>query len=77
MDKIKLPVKSLGIELQPGYKIKLGRFRTAEWVVQYGWYSIGGDRPVCGWYLEDALTAGHIKALHLCDLDDIYVITQP
>lgn len=75
MDNIKLPIPALGIELEVGNRIKLGRFCTAEWIVQYGWYSIGGDRPVCGWYLEDALTAGTIKPLHLSDLDDINIIT--
>jgi hypothetical protein len=75
MDNIKLPIPALGIELEVGNRIKLGRFCTAQWIVQYGWYSIGGDRPVCGWYLTDALTAGNIKPLHLTDLDDINIIT--
>lgn len=75
MDNIKLPIPALGIELEPGNKIKLGRFCTAQWIVQYGWYSIEGDRPVCGWYLTDALTAGKIKPLHLSDLDDINIVT--
>ena len=75
MDNIKLPIPALGIELEVGNRIKLGRFCTAQWIVQYGWYSIGGDRPVCGMYLTDALIAGNIKPHHLTDLDDINIIT--
>lgn len=58
--------------LYPGNRIKLGRFETTEWVVNYGWYSFGGNRPVCGWYL----TADNheLKPLQLPDLDDIYFI---
>ena len=33
--------------LRPGAHIKLGRFESAEWVLGFGWYSWGGNRPVC------------------------------
>ena len=58
--------------LQPGYKVKLGRFDSMVWVVGVGWYSWGGNRHVYGWYLTD--TAGVVKPLQLTDLTDIYVI---
>jgi len=59
----------------PGDVVKLGRFADEEWVVKYGWYSFGGNRPVCGWYLvKDCGLA--IKPLQLPDLDDIYIISR-
>lgn len=61
------------IHIYPGNLVKLGRFETETWEVQFGWYSYGGNRPVCGWYLtkDGGLT---IKPLQLPDLDDIYMI---
>lgn len=60
--------------IQPGNIVKLGRFASDSWTVRYGWYSFGGNRPVCGWYLEKADNIT-IKPLQLPDLDDIYLIT--
>lgn len=61
--------------LHPGDKVRLGRFETKEWIVKFGWYSFGGNRPVCGWYLES--DAGQtVKPIQLPDLDDIYVINR-
>jgi len=70
-----LEVPGTNIYLTPGCTVKLGRFETATWLVQFGWYSFGGNRPVCGWYLtkDNGLT---VKPLQLPDLDDIYMITQ-
>lgn len=62
-----------GRKLYPGNKVKLGKFESDYWTVNYGWYTWGGNRPVCGWYLVremDKLT----KPLQLTDLDDIYII---
>lgn len=61
--------------LVPGCTVKLGRFEQDIWLVQFGWYSFGGNRPVCGWYLskDNGLV---IKPLQLPDLDDIYMITS-
>lgn len=59
----------------PGDIVRLGRFSEDEWLVQYGWYSFGGNRPVCGWYLtKDAGLV--VKPLQLPDLDDIYLISR-
>jgi len=59
--------------IKPGNVVRLGRFNSESWVVCYGWYSFGGNRPVCGWYLEkdDGRT---VKPLQLPDLSDIYLI---
>lgn len=59
--------------IQPGCKVKLGRFDDQSWVVGYGWYSWGGNRPFCGWYLINCQSGG-IKPLQKTDTDDIYLI---
>lgn len=59
--------------IHPGCKVKLGRFSKHIWEVHYGWYSYGGNRPVCGWYLQ---SLGVTKPLHKYDLDDIYMVEQ-
>lgn len=59
--------------IRPGYKIKLGRFENTVWTVGFGWYSTGGNRPCCGWYLTseyDKVT----KPLQITDLDDVYLV---
>jgi len=60
--------------IKPGNVIRLGRFDSREWVVHFGWYEFGGNRPVCGWYLttDNGLT---VKPIQLPDLDDIYLIS--
>lgn len=61
--------------LYQGDIVRLGRFQSKEWTVKFGWYSFGGNRPVCGWYLvsDEGLT---VKPIQLPDLDDIYVINR-
>lgn len=61
--------------LYPGCKVKLGRFEDTTWIVMFGWYSYGGNRPVCGWYLTN-LDTQQVKPISLPDLDDIYFIMQ-
>lgn len=70
---MKLNIPNTNIYLQPGQVVKLGRFDDDRWVVEYGWFSFGGNRPFCGWYLE-SVDDDRIKPLQLPDLDDIYVI---
>lgn len=60
--------------LHPGDVIRLGRYETVDWIVSYGWYSWGGNRPVCGWYLICKQTPETIKPLQLPDLQDIYYV---
>ena len=42
--------------------------------VQYGWYTWGGNRPVCGWSFRN-LATGDIKPLQSIDLVDIYMVS--
>lgn len=73
---LKLNVPNTSIYLTPGCKVKLGRFETDRWVVKHGWYTWGGNRPFCGWYLESLDPSKTVKPLQLPDLDDIYMIEQ-
>jgi len=70
-DVIQVPETSLSI--RAGDIVKLGRFDAARWRVEYGWYTWGGNRPFCGWYLTNVDTLD-VKPLQKTDLDDIYVI---
>lgn len=60
--------------LRPGDRIRLHRFDTDMWVVYYGWYAWGGNREVCGWYLQRLGPDHIIKPLQKTDLDDLYFI---
>ncbi len=59
--------------IYPGDLITLSRFDMTSWEVHYGWYSYGGNRPFCGWYLTEANNPEHIELLLLSDLDDTYI----
>lgn len=69
-----LEVPNANTTISPGYKIQLGRFDAQVWIVRFGWYSFGGNRSVCGWYLE-AEGGEDIKPIFKIDLDDIYIIS--
>lgn len=69
-----LEIPEFKITLRPGCKVKLGRFESAVWVVAYGWYAWGGNRPVCGWYLINIENPEDVKPLQKPDLDDIYLV---
>lgn len=75
MDHIRMNLPNSRRCIRPGDIVKLNRFASDSWRVCYGWYEFGGNRPVCGWYLEkdDGLT---VKPLQLPDLDDIYFISR-
>ena len=60
--------------LVPGNKVKLHRFDAQIWIVRFGWYSFGGNRAVCGWYLQKEFES-EVKPIFQIDLDDIYVIS--
>ena len=62
--------------LEPGNRIKLERFEIVCWEVCFGWYSWGGNRPVCGWYLVNLPKKDIVKPIQLPDLDDIYLVEQ-
>lgn len=69
-----LEVPNANTTISPGYKIQIGRFDAQVWIVRFGWYSFGGNRSVCGWYLESE-SSQDIKPIFKIDLDDIYVIS--
>lgn len=75
-DNTILVIPNTGDTLRPMDKVKLGRFSRIMWLVQFGWYTWGGNRPVCGWYLTDCDNALKVKPLQLNDLDDIYIIEK-
>lgn len=68
-----LEIPGTNLYLRPGCKVKLGRFQSEIWIVNFGWFSFGGNRPFCGWHLtkDNGLT---VKPLQLPDLDDIYML---
>lgn len=73
-DDIKLEIPGTEhIYLHPGSKIRIGRFSGDMWCVNFGWYSYGGNREVCGWYLRSCST-DKIRPLQKPDLTDIYMI---
>lgn len=69
-----LEVPNANTTISPGYKVQLGRFDAQVWIVRFGWYSFGGNRSVCGWYLESE-SSDDIKPIFKIDLDDIYIIS--
>ena len=72
--KNSLTIPNTGIELHEGDVIRIGRFLMTEWIVQYGWYKWGGNRPVCGWSLRSKIT-DDVKPLQDTDLVDVYFVS--
>ena len=70
-----LPIPNTHTTLHPGNKVRLGRFDSIIWTVQYGWFSFDGNRSICCWYLTSNQSEIPSKPLNLTDLDDIYMIT--
>lgn len=75
-ENISIELPNLHLHLRPGCKLKLGRFESATWQLQFGWYIWGGNRPTCGWYLLLVADPKVIKPLQLPDLQDIYLVEQ-
>ena len=73
-ENISLQIPESSRRLHPGDKVKLERFSTVTLIVGYGWFSFGGNRPFCGWYLTSDGPRAIIKPLQLTDLDDIYIL---
>lgn len=74
-EELMLQIHNTDRYLQPSDIVKLGRFDDESWIVGYGWFSFGGNRPWCGWYLT-SMSNNTVKPLLLTDLDDIYVIQK-
>ena len=73
-EPISLEIPDSDGQLQVGYRVRLGRFEETTWEVSYGWYSWGGNRPVCGWYLVDLDDPSKLKPLQLTDLNDLILV---
>lgn len=73
-DSLTLYVPELKLTLHDGCKVKLGRFESTMWVLSHGWYTWGGNRPFCGWYLTNIENPDEVKPLQKPDLDDIYLV---
>lgn len=71
---IYVPIPNTNIELHEGDVIRIGRFSMIEWVVQYGWYKWGGNRPVYGWSLRNKAT-DDVKPMQDIDLIDVYFVS--
>lgn len=72
-DCLKIQIPGTCQFIRPGNKVKLGRFGKELWIVSHGWFTFGGNRPFCGWYLTDQAT-GVVRPLQRPDLDDIYLV---
>ena len=70
---MELRIPEYDIVIVPGTILKIGRFNRESWIVGYDWYSWGGNRAVCGWYLTNAMTK-EVKPLYYTDLEDAYLI---
>ena len=73
-ENLRIDVPSLCISIKPGNVVRLGRFDSTMWVVSHGWFTWGGNRPQCGWFLTDVSNPAVVKPLQLPDLDDIYLV---
>lgn len=56
--------------------VRLSRFNSEEWRLLHGWYTWGGNRPVCGWYVVSLTDPNRVKPIQLLDLYDIYMISS-
>ena len=74
MNDVTIQIPETNMVITPGCKVRIGRFSTVVWVMSHGWYSFGGNRPQCGWFMSDLENPSMIKPLYLTDLDDIYFI---
>lgn len=68
-----LVIPNSGVKIYPESIVRLNRFSVERWVVHVGWYTWGGNRPVCGWYLT-SLDTHTVKPLQLPDLEDMYTV---
>ena len=70
----RLQIPNTDIYLFPGCKVKIGRFSAESWTIHFGWFSFGGNRPFCGWYMISDDNPECIRPVQLPDLTDIYLI---
>ena len=71
--KLEIPMRD-GVFISPGTRVLLNRFENVVWIVGFGWYSVNGNRPICGWYLCMEANNNIIKSIQMPDIYDIYLI---
>ena len=77
LNLLELHIPHTNLCVRPGDVVKLGRFDTVEWEVNHGWFSFGGNRAWCGWYLKSVVDGEYVeKPVQLTDLDDVYVVKK-
>lgn len=74
--KLHLKSPSGRVIIHQGDIVTLGRFNVIRWEVKFGWYSFGGNRAICGWYLRDVKPPHTVKPIQKTDLDDIYILQR-
>lgn len=67
-------IEDLQLALTVGDEIYLDNQSLDRWTVRQGWYSVDGNSPIYGWYLE-SIPVGRIRSLYLKDLDSITLAT--
>lgn len=63
-----------GRYIYPGMTIRIGRFSEIFWIVNFGWFTFAGNRPICGWFLVNKNDSTDVRPIQLTDLNDIYLI---
>ena len=67
-------IPDLNIALTAGDEIYLDNQTLNKWTVKQGWYSVDGNPPIYGWYLE-SIPVGRIRSFYLKDLNSITMAT--
>ena len=62
--------------LSQGDIILLGRFESRRWMLHHGWFSFGGNRPFCGWYMVSQDSKHEVRPLQKPDLLDIHIVER-
>lgn len=73
-DNMQLKIPNTCLTLRPGNIIKIGRFSSIRWVVNYGWFQFDNNRAISGWYLINCNDNFAVKPLTDADIVDIYLI---
>lgn len=69
-----LDVPNSSLAIPEGAIVRLSRFESEEWRVLHGWYTWGGNRPFCGWYMVSLTDPKRVKPVQLPDMYDVIVI---
>lgn len=69
-----LSIPDSNIVIPEGAVIRLSRFEAEDWRVLHGWYTWGGNRPFCGWYMVSLSDPERVKPVQLSDMYDVVII---